>query len=246
MDSEEEIDENIEDFDNNDDFNEENIDYESEESEEEYVEENKKNYPVKQEINKIKKNAFIDDDEFLKDAIAQIEKMEKASQNLMTIEKSGLNMTTEGLGKIVNNVDVSQIVNIYQCHWCSKYYNFEQIISDNTGNVCKHCYFGVNYDLNSRLAFDTECYKKGLGIALYIIECKDSHNTETCTRKPECYLCDFILKKPIKNILNYEMLGVDKNNCSNNSNDSDDAENIEFNCDFDSSKNIKIPSKLTI
>lgn len=217
---------------------------------------------------KIVKNKYEDDDAaFLSDAIAQISKLEMltASQNSnnVTAESAGLNITTEGLSQdSYKNVNLAKIKDLLQCYWCGKYFSNEIVLAEKDGSVCKHCVFSVNHDESTRMAFDVECAKKGTGIALYIVECKDAHNTENCSRHPHCYLCDFKLGIPIKNILNPAMLGIDENgighkqeivaghNFSNikepQCNQCDQYERVEFLGSSDPSRKIKIPAKLVL
>lgn len=144
--------------------------------------------------------------------VSNISDKTKGLAKLLTTENTGLNITTEGLLQDAHkNINLAKIKDLTQCTWCAKYYNGDIVIIDANGQVCKHCIFSVNHDINARLAFDTECVKNGTGIALYIVECKDAHNTNGCVRHPCCYLCDYKLRIPIKNILNPEMLDLNDN-----------------------------------
>lgn len=161
---------------------------------------------------KVAKGDAYDDANYLKDALEQIKKLEQEdNKSKMNKKTAGLEVTTEGISQDdCKNINLAKITDLLQCHWCAKYHNNEIILKKKDYNVCKHCYFSVNHDEANRLKFDTECADEGTGIALYIIECKDSHNTEKCTRKADCYLCDFKLGKPINNILNVSMLGIEE------------------------------------
>ncbi len=227
----------------------------------EMSEEEEKPYPKHVPVLVQKKGKYENDDEaFLNDAIAQISKMSTESNPKMNAESAGIKITTEGVYQdSYKNVNLAKISDLCQCHWCGKYFSNDLILKELDSNVCKHCFFSVNHDEVTRLTFDKECSKKGTGIALYIVECKDSHNTEGCLRHPHCYLCDFKLGIPIKNILNPTMIGVNENGvCNgqenqqnkNNKHDKlqqlDQHETVEFLNGYNSEKKVKVPSKLKI
>lgn len=151
-----------------------------------------------------------DDEKYYQDAIKQIGEIEKKENNKENKTLKDLKVTTEGISQDqCKNINLQKVVGLSQCHWCAFYHTPEMIINDKDGNVCKHCYFCVNYSENDRLKFDTECCtKKGYGIATYILESYESHNSAKCTRKPMCFLCDYKQNKPITKILNPDMLGV--------------------------------------
>lgn len=121
-------------------------------------------------------------------------------------------ITSDGIdAKTMENVDLSAMQDIIQCHCCTKYYNKSLVVMDNDvgGQTCKHCLCMLNYDVQTRLDFDMKCvllYK--FSIASYILECHGQHDTKTCTRKQVggCFLCDYILCNEITNILNREGL----------------------------------------
>lgn len=121
---------------------------------------------------------------------------------------------TEGVDQsVLENINLTSINNVTQCHCCSKYYNKSLIINDTDGmgeQMCKHCFCWLNYDVETRLDFDNKCIAlHGFCIAEYILTCYEAHDTNTCTRmtdKGGCLLCDYILNLDITNILNKEML----------------------------------------
>ena len=73
-------------------------------------------------------------------------------------------------------------------------------------NLCKHCYYVMNYNEEYRLEFDVDETDNGYGIAKYIIECHKDHDCKNCLRKQECYLCNFKQRKQINNMLNPDLL----------------------------------------
>lgn len=269
MDSEDDSNDSYDDIevDDNDDHFENHV-----QNDKKYVKPNSDTHavPVEQKINakyylKPKKKVEEDEeDEYLKDAIAQIMKEEAVSADVGTAKSVGLNVTTEGVSQDqYKTINLAKVKDLLGCSWCGKYFNNEIIIIDKDGSVCKHCMFSVNYDEKTRLDFDTECAKKGTGIALYIIECKDAHNTNGCTRYPYCYLCDFKLGIPLKNILNSTMIGIDENglgigqqNTENTQGTQssqtsskmlfDENEKVLFVGGYDPSRKVKIPAKLKI
>lgn len=173
----------------------------------------------------------------------------------ITKKQSNSIITSEGISQDkIKQLKLENTKNIIQCNWCQIYYNNDMILQTD-GNVCKHCFFSVNYAQENRLKFDLECAKKGYGIAPYILDCHESHDTTQCIRQPFCYLCDYKLKIPIKDILNYEMLDNDRpekeTNNKNNKKYVDSDEYLETYQDIMFSKNtnntkFKIPKFLDI
>lgn len=191
-----------------------------------------------------------DDENYFKEALKQIEEVEKKQDGHNIVEKNenplngskktNLNVTTEGLSQdVIQNINLAQVNGLSQCHWCGSYHNNEMIINDKEGNVCKHCYFSVNYSEKDRFKFDTDSIKsKGHGIALYILECFQAHDVIKCTRKPECFLCDYKQQKPITNIVNPDMLGI----CDEVNKLSDDFSDDGVQNDQDEHKNYNVSS----
>lgn len=112
----------------------------------------------------------------------------------------------------LKNMKLVKVKEILQCHFCAKYFNNDMIVKsillgELEEQLCKHCYFLFNYDENNRLKFDTESSKVGHSITSYILSCYKEHDSDKCSVKDAgCFLCDYNLKKPIKNILNPELL----------------------------------------
>ena len=206
------------------------------------------------------------EEEFMKNALKQIEEAEKKDAKKPTtkkIEQPNINVTTEGITQDkIQNVNLASVAGLGQCHLCGTYYNGDMIIVDkDLGNACKHCYFGINHDEATRLKFDTDTTTKhGHGIAFYILECSKEHNSAKCKRKSDCYLCDYRQKKPLLNILNADMLGISgdadehidekQNDCKNYNVDTSDYieqhENVMFCGGMDSTVKFKVPKKLVI
>lgn len=98
------------------------------------------------------------------------------------------------LSVIANN---GKNVNVSQCAYCTKYYhsngdeNMGSFEYDTEGNfVCFHCMFSINYDIEARPIVDGVY---GKTILEYVIQCKDSHDTNKCPRNGnECFICDNI------------------------------------------------------
>ena len=108
---------------------------------------------------------------------------------------------------IYKNVD--EVDKLHTCKICTTTYIGHDVLTQSeclNQIICKHCYFSENYDENTRLEFDKRCHL--FGIASYILEYYDTHNCNSCKYYPKCFLCDFRLKNPIKNILNIGMLGL--------------------------------------
>lgn len=173
-----------------------------------------------------------------------------------------IQMTTEGLSQDnFKTINLKKEYKFIQCDWCGKFYDNEMIITNENEVTCKHCMFCVNHSQELRLNFDKECVKKGISVALYIIECEEQHKTQNCSRYPHCYLCDYKLGTPILDILNPSMLGLDEyglspkfskgqNNSQNKSN-SNSSNEEQFNQKVilhttDQTQKIKIPNKIEI
>ena len=133
--------------------------------------------------------------------------------------------------------------------------------------MCKHCFFGLNYDEESRLTFDKKCLKDyKVSIADYILECDANHCIDNCPKASQgCLLCDYKTGVKIINILNPEKInhnvqeevietvneeyitekvGTDNHN-TNSVNVSDDCD-VRFCGDVSNIYQFKIPKKLTI
>jgi hypothetical protein len=135
----------------------------------------------------------------------EIAKIEKMVEKINTNEK--VNITTEGVSQEnVPNVKLYKLKNVRQCNFCAKWFHQELIVNNEEGQLCKHCLFWINYDESNRLNFDKKCAEQGFGIAEYILECSELHDSNKCLRKGGCFLCDFKTGTPILKILNSEML----------------------------------------
>ena len=137
-----------------------------------------------------------------------------------------IDVTTIG----INNIEYKTMNKVLQkkltmCTFCVRYYKSDFIVNDtDLGVVCKHCLFCLNYNETERLEFDLACSEKGFGIAQYILECSDQHDSKRCMNDMTCFLCDYKKKIPIVNILNYDMLQYDSFDT-----DKQDTENVEHN-----------------
>lgn len=98
-----------------------------------------------------------------------------------------------------------------QCMYCQKFYykalgGMMTYDFDPSGEgVCYHCIFWINYNIDTRPMVDGAF---GKTIVEYIVECKDSHDKESCTRDSAeggCFLCDCLNGKPIEGIIGGEM-----------------------------------------
>lgn len=69
-------------------------------------------------------------------------------------------------------------------------------------------FFWMNYDQELRMAVDVQYSEHGYFVASYVSECSDAHDVKSCERGIDgtCYLCDYLNKKVIKNILMPEMI----------------------------------------
>jgi len=172
---------------------------------------------------------------------------EEVHKEIKKVSKNDkINITTEGVTQeAFPGVKLDKLKGVKQCHYCAKWYQQELIINNDEGQLCKHCLFWINYDSKTRLCFDQQCAKQGFGIAEYILECHETHDSKVCTRNSVnggCFLCDFIKGKCIDNILNSEMLQQVKT--SNTDAEDDDSMVAEFN---DATKsNFKVPMKLVL
>lgn len=207
-----------------------------------------------------KDDEIVEDDEenFIKNAIKQIEEQEKKNTLKQPDEQhqlKKLKVTTEGITQDQNkNINLQKVNGITQCYWCVTYYTNDMIITEQEDCVCKHCYFCVNYFNNDdeRFKFDKECCtKRGQGIAMYILECYENHKCENCIRFPSCFLCDYKQKKEIKGIVNPDMLNIYTN--GQNKNDLVDSyefletnKRVLFGGGFDSKVKFKIPKKIIL
>ena len=78
---------------------------------------------------------------------------------------------------------------------------------DSSGDgVCFHCIFWTNYSPECRQLVDGVY---GKTIVEYVLECKDTHNKDTCS-KGACFLCDALNGVPIEGIMDGEVLTVAK------------------------------------
>jgi|LakMenE01Jun11ns_1017448.scaffolds.fasta_scaffold9542542_2 hypothetical protein len=108
-----------------------------------------------------------------------------------------------------------------QCQYCLKFYNkgtydkssitykggmLTTEYDSNGESICYHCIFMINYNKENpelRQNFDGTF---GKTIMEYIIECKDSHNVDTCLHSDECFVCDFIRGQMINGIFGSDEL----------------------------------------
>lgn len=91
------------------------------------------------------------------------------------------------------------------CQSCGKYYSKEMVAKVENDQQCFHCTFWLYYSPEARAVVDG-IY--GMTIADYILKCYSSHDTSSCSRNiPNvggCFLCDFINKVPIFDIIDVE------------------------------------------
>jgi hypothetical protein len=168
------------------------------------------------------------------------------------VKPENIHTTTIGIKHIEYKKMSKLLQNLYKmCTFCIHYYKSDFIINDaDLGVVCKHCLFCLNYNETERLEFDLACSEKGFGIAEYVLECSDEHDSKTCMNDMTCFLCDYKKKIPIVNILNYDVLQY-----GNFDTDKKNDENVEHNPStiklyeeliFNKKEKIKIPKQLTI
>jgi hypothetical protein len=97
--------------------------------------------------------------------------------------------------------------NFVQCAFCVKFFCQEKngfiTVNDEGENICYHCLFWVNYSLEQRSTVDGVF---GKTIHDYVLQCAETHNTETCTRRGECFVCDYLDGIIIENIFGSEEL----------------------------------------
>lgn len=98
------------------------------------------------------------------------------------------------------------------CYSCDKYFPTDYVVQYNTTGyvseddwMCYHCLYWINYGLEQRSLVDGVF---GKSIAEYILECKDTHNTETCNRN--CFICDHLAGLDIELIQHSELLNGSK------------------------------------
>jgi hypothetical protein len=203
-----------------------------------YMLDTKNNY-IFEKISPNKKVENVKKDEKFK----KVENIEKKIN-----KEEPIKITTEGFTQNEYSKNKSLLkTKLSQCNWCAKYYQKSILLTDELspgGYVCKHCMFTVNYDETNRLQFDTSCIKKKTSIASYILECKDDHDTYKCARYPQCYVCDYKLLKPIKNILNASSLDLDENGVRIIKTEDTDNNDVIFNEHM--LLKMKIPSEIKI
>lgn len=181
---------------------------------------------------------------------SDVESDEENEENKTNLD---INITTKGITfDQYKTLNYNTQLEISFCPFCCKYYKTDFIIIDTGGlqTACKHCLFALNYEEKNRLEFDTKCAKNGFGIAEYILECQEEHDSELCMCE-SCFLCDYKNKKQINNILNYEMLGYENKNI-NDTNivdkyiELDDWIDVKLYDDIFNTNKFRIPIELTI
>lgn len=109
--------------------------------------------------------------------------------------------------EIIQNFPYHKKQSAKQCQICSKFYSKDMITKVDNENQCYHCIFWMNYSPETRMNVDGVY---DLTIADYILKCYSSHDSESCTRNiPDyggCFLCDFINKIPIFDIIDVEKI----------------------------------------
>ena len=151
-------------------------------------------------------NDKVDDDE-VDDEVDEVPE-EKPHQNGSFLP--ALNqITTEGVTQAeLDDVDMLGVKkHLKQCTFCNKYFKNDMIITDPqnkykvaTDSECFHCLYWMNYQIPVRNQVDG---KYGIGIADYIMKCKDVHELDKCTRNSDsggCFLCEYNLGLPITDI----------------------------------------------
>ena len=97
--------------------------------------------------------------------------------------------------------------NFTQCSFCAKFFHQKTngfITQNDEGEpICYHCLFWVNYSMELRSQVDGVF---GKTIHDYILECYPFHNTETCSRRGECFVCDYLDGIVIEGIFGSEEL----------------------------------------
>lgn len=114
----------------------------------------------------------------------------------------------EEWGKLRLPFGATSKLNARFCYSCNKYYPSDFVAQYNTSGfvndddwMCYHCLYWINYALEQRTLVDGVF---GKTIAEYVIECKDTHNIESCTRSPNCFICDHL------NGINIELIQLEE------------------------------------
>jgi hypothetical protein len=107
-------------------------------------------------------------------------------------------VTTEGVTNMIHP-------SLSKCENCNKSYKKSDTMVNNIYDmwICWHCFFWPYYDPALRQEVDGVY---GKTIAEYILDCRDSHDKDACTRKDSCFLCDNLNGKIITNIICGEMI----------------------------------------
>lgn len=115
-------------------------------------------------------------------------------------------ITTEGLTQQeVTKYNLAHTLK--KCTGCNKFYKKTLFVGSHPHmNTCHHCFFQANYDVKNRMSIDKQHSKNNLFVAIYVIDCKDAHNSAQCRAPASCYLCDYNNSKLITNILWPEVL----------------------------------------
>lgn len=135
--------------------------------------------------------------------------------NIYKITTEGINENEFNTLKLKKNIS-----KIKKCTYCTKYYDIDLIITNDKsfGNICKHCFYSINYDIIDIKNFEKICLKKGFCITDYIIKCHKDHDDKKCKHnmlnseiktsklKTGCFLCDYKLNIDLGDIHNKNLL----------------------------------------
>jgi hypothetical protein len=105
-------------------------------------------------------------------------------------------MSYDDYGKLRLPFGASQKMNTKYCYSCNYYYPGDFVVQYNTSGfvndddwMCYHCLYWINYSPEQRILVDGVF---GKTIAEYIIDCKEIHNQASCTRNPNCFICNHL------------------------------------------------------
>lgn len=119
-------------------------------------------------------------------------------------EEIPLNGLTEDQLKLLNHTTKMKAK---FCQSCGNFYPKDMISHVDDGDQCYHCTFWLYYSPETRMVVDGVV---GITIADYILKCYPSHDTTSCSinipNVGGCFLCDFINKVPIFDIIDVEKI----------------------------------------
>lgn len=105
---------------------------------------------------------------------------------------------------IIKSMTRDDKLSIKQCSMCARCFNKDMITCND--EICWHCYFWMNYDIDKRPICDGP---EGMTIVQYILKCHEEHDTNNCPKFSaynNCFLCDYKLDHPILCVQNEELL----------------------------------------